>query len=138
MNVDSRNASVRPTKAVSRRRWFLLSAIGGALALIPLLGAVEAQTPAAKQLKLKNATTQAVEYGLGSAGAPPLTTIVIQPGQTRILFPVPRRDVLYYRYNTTRSWAAPYSIPFSSDPIYKWKFVPSGSQPGLVGAPEIP
>ena len=97
-----------------------------------------APVAAAKELKLWDSTTQAVEYGLGSAGVPPQTTIVIQPGQTRILYPVPNRDVLYYRYNRTSGWAAPFPIPLVNDPVYKWKFVPSGIQPGLVGAPEIP
>jgi hypothetical protein len=98
--------------------------------------AVAAQS--AKQLKLRDSTTQAIEYGLGSAGAPPQTTIVIQPGQTRELYPVPNRDVLYFRYNRTSGWAAPYPIPLFNDPVYKWKFVPGGIQPGVVGAPEIP
>jgi len=123
--------------AAVRRRWSLLGAAACAVALMPLLApAVAAQS--AKQLKLRNSTTQAVEYGLGSAGAAPQTTIVIQPGQTRELFPVPNRDVLYYRYNRTSGWAGPFSIPLVNDPVYKWKFVPSGIQPGLVGAAEIP
>jgi hypothetical protein len=105
---------------------------------MPFLAPAAAQAQPAKQLKLKNATTQAVQYGLGSAGAPPLTTIVIQPGQIRILYPVPNRDVLYWRYYNTSGWAAPHPIELVNDPVYKWKFVPSGSQPGLVGTPEIP
>jgi len=108
----------------------------GVLSIVVL--GTAAQT-AAKELKLKNSTTQAVEYGLGSAGAPPQTTIVIQPGQIRELYPVPNRDVLYFRYFRTNGWAAPLMIPLVNDPVYKWKFVPSGgAQPGCVGAPEIP
>jgi hypothetical protein len=120
-----------------RRRWSRLGAAACAVALMPLLATAVAAQPA-KLLKLRDSTTQAVEYGLGSAGAPPQTTIVIQPGQTRELFPVPNRDVLYYRYSRTSGWAAPFPIPLVNDPVYKWKFVPGGNQPGLVGAPEIP
>jgi hypothetical protein len=138
MNVEYRNESVRPSMSVFCRRLFLGGAIGCALALLPSLNTVEAQAQGAKTLKLKNTTSQAVEYGLGSPSAPPMTTIVIQPGQTRILYPVPGRDALWYRFNGTRAWASPYAIPSFADPVYKWKFVPSGGAPGLVGAPEIP
>jgi hypothetical protein len=111
----------------------------GVLSIVVLGTAVPvaAQT-ATKHLKLKNSTTQAVEYGLGSAGAPPRTPIVIQPGQIRELYPTPIRDFLYFRYSRTNGWAAPLMIPLVNDPVYKWKFVPGGGQPGCVGAPEIP
>jgi hypothetical protein len=62
----------------------------------------------------------------------------VQPGQTHILNPGPGRDTLWYRYNGRRGWTAPYTIAFNTDAVYEWEFIPSGSMPGVVGAPEVP
>jgi hypothetical protein len=134
MNTRFRFAGISAVQAVLRRRSLLVATSALAVALL----CAPAQAQQAKTLKLKNSTSQPVEYGLHSTGQPPLTTIVIRPGETRMLYPVPDRDALWYRYRATTGWATPYSIPFFQDPVYKWKFVSSGAQPGLIGAPEIP
>ena len=137
MNASIVNLGKDGLHAAFGRRSVLAAASVLAVALFLCPTDAKAQT-AAKTLKLRNSTSQPVEYGLQSTSQPPLTTIVIQPGQTRTLYPVPGRDALWYRYRGTTAWAAPYAIPFFQDPVYKWKFTPSGSMPGLVGAPEIP
>lgn len=110
----------------------------GALFAVAFLACPSMAHAQAKGLKIHNGTNSPVEFGITQdPNRTPLTSIGLQPGQLRTAYVTPDREYFWYRYQGDNGWSRMFTVPFNTDPVYRWRFV-DGSGLRVAGAPDIP